>query len=309
MPKKKTHEEYVAEVAAINPNIEVIEEYINSRTKILHLCKIDGHEWSVKPNDILNGHGCPVCFGNAKKTHEQYIKDVARINPNIEVIGTYINNSIKILHRCCVDGFEWYAKPNNIISGYGCPQCKRNMITGRKRKTHEEYVEEVSYINPDIEVLERYVMSLTPILHRCKIDGHEWYATPATILSGHGCPQCQCSHGEKYIKKWCDNKNISYEHQKRFDDCRDVLPLPFDFYLPDYNVAIEYNGAQHYEEVEYFGGKERFEVQQRHDKIKENYCKENGIPLIRIPYYANTDEELEKCMNYLLLRRWQHESI
>lgn len=61
MPKKKTHEEYVNEVNKINPNIEVIDRYVNTNTKILHHCKIDDCTWYAVPRNILNGKGCPQC--------------------------------------------------------------------------------------------------------------------------------------------------------------------------------------------------------------------------------------------------------
>lgn len=302
MGKRKTHEQYVDDVASINPNIEVAGKYIDSRTKILHRCKIDGHEWYVKPNDILNGHGCPVCFGNAKKTHEQYVKDVAKANPNIEVVGTYINNSTNILHRCKIDGFEWYAKPNNILSGYGCPQCKIGMITGRKRKEHEVYIEEVSCVNSDIEVVEQYITSQTPILHRCKMCGNEWYVRPSDILCGYGCPQCSCSRGERDVKQWLDKHNIIYVHQKRFNDCRDIITLPFDFYLPEFNIIIEYNGIQHYKPIDYFGGNDTFEYTKKHDKIKRDYCASNGINLIDISYLDDIHEKLNMVYNKIITK-------
>ena len=92
MLRKKTHEEYVAEVATINANIEVIDQYINSDTKIKHRCKIDQHEWYARPSTILKGTGCPICGTRAmvkaeSKTHDSYVKEVALINPNIIVIG------------------------------------------------------------------------------------------------------------------------------------------------------------------------------------------------------------------------------
>ena len=72
MPKKKTHEEYVSEVAAINPDIEVIGGYKNSRTTIEHRCKKCGNVWHPIPNNILSGKGCPECApsGKKQKTHE-----------------------------------------------------------------------------------------------------------------------------------------------------------------------------------------------------------------------------------------------
>lgn len=283
------HSEYVKRVFIKNPNIEVIEEYINAKTKILHRCKIDGYEWYAKPNSILSGRGCPRCCKKERKTNDDYIKNVTNINPFIEVVEKYINAKTPILHKCKIDGHEWVISPDNILRGCGCPVCAKN-----KKYTHEEYVNKVSEVNPDIEIIGKYVGSLIPILHKCKIDGHEWMVRPSVILYGSGCPKCNSSKGEKAIASWLDKRNVLYESQKRFDNCKNILSLPFDFYLPDYNICIEFQGKQHYEPVEYFGGIENFKKIVNRDKIKEKYCEENNILLYKISYFEDVNKELEK---------------
>lgn len=284
-----THEEYVERVKKVNPNIEVVGQYTDAKTKILHKCKTDGYEWCAKPNNILNGRGCPRCAKKERYTHKDYIAKVKDINNNIEVVGIYVNARTSILHRCKIDGCEWCATPDNILHGCGCPRCAGNL-----KYEHEEYVKKVLEINPNIEVVGMYVDGLTPILHRCKIDGCEWTARPSAILYGGGCPRCSASKGEKAIADWLQKKSILYESQKKFEDCRKVYALPFDFYLLDYNILIEYNGKQHYEPIEYFGGQKTFENQILRDNIKKEYCQKNDIFLFEIPYYSNLDNELAK---------------
>lgn len=294
---KKTHDLYVEELSKINPNVEVIGNYINNKTKILHRCKIDGYEWEVRPSNMLSGKGCPVCSEKKKKTHKEYVSEVAELNKNIEVIGEYINCNTKILHRCKIDGHEWYATPNNILKGKGCSKCSGNV-----RKSHEEYIDNVHFVNQNIEVLGVYISAQTSILHKCKICGCEWFAKPNAILSGKGCPKCKESKGEKAVSFWLDKMNILYEPQKRFPDCKDIKPLPFDFYLPEYNICIEYQGQQHYESIEYFGGKSKFESQIKKDNIKKEYCQQNNIFLFEIPYYLDLDEELIKLYNLITMQ-------
>ena len=224
-----------------------------------------------------------------KKTHEEYVKELVEVNPNIEVIERYIGARIKIFHRCKICNYEWTATPDKILRGCGCPKCAGNM-----KLTHEEYVEKVKDVNPNIEVLGKYINSSTKILHRCKIDGYEWYARPYNILNGRGCPKCKSSKGEKAISIWLKEKGILYESQKIFEDCKNTFSLPFDFYLPKYNICIEFQGRQHYEPIEYFGGEKSFETQILRDNIKKDYCKNNGILLFEIPYYSDLDEELVK---------------
>lgn len=368
MPKKKTHEEYVVEVNKINPNIEVIDRYVNTNTKILHHCKIDDCTWYAVPSNILNGKGCPQCGlksrtkkrskshdeyvaelsaknpnvkvvgqysgANVKiqhhclihdvywyttpsralrgvgcelchsekisaskyKTHEQYVDEVNKVNPNIVVVGKYTEARVAILHKCTIHNVEWLAYPNSILRGCGCPKCGGEKIGNKLRKTHEQYIEDLKSVNRDIVPMETYVDSFTSILHRCLIDGNEWYAKPVNILSGCGCPQCNISHGEKSVKLWLDSHGVKYMQQKAFDDCCDIKPLPFDFYLPEYNCCIEYDGEQHYRAVDYFGGEDGFKKTVAHDNIKNDYCKNNDIKLLRIPYYANVEEELNNFL-------------
>lgn len=295
---KKTQEQYVKEVEKVNSNIEVVGMYVNAREKILHRCKIDGYEWCVAPYVILRGDGCPKCGGNARKNTKEYIDKVSNINPTIEVLGNYINSLIPILHKCKIDGHEWLAEPANILSGRGCPKCKINMLASIFTKSHEQYIRDVAAVNPDIEVLEKYVNARTPILHCCKKDGYTWKIAPANVLSGQGCPQCQESCGERKIRQWLQSHNVEYMYQKTFSDCKSIKELPFDFYIPIYNSCIEYDGQQHFEPVDFAGkgekwAKQQFEKTKKHDAIKTQYCKNNNIRLLRVPYFKNVEEELE----------------
>lgn len=300
---KKTQKQYIQEVKCINPYVEVVGTYVDARTKILHCCKIDGYEWYVAPYSVLRGDQCPKCQGNARKNTEEYINEVSIINPNISVLGDYINSLTPILHKCKTDGFEWLAAPANILSGRGCPECKRRVLSSVFTKSHEQYVEDVDVINPDIEVLGKYVNARTPILHRCKKDGYTWNIAPLNILTGQGCPQCQESSGERQIRQWLQNRNIRYTYQKTFCDCKDKKELPFDFYISEREVCIEFDGRQHFEPVD-FAGKgvewayEQFEKTKYHDQIKTEYCKCHNIHLLRIPYFKNVEEELEKFYSF-----------
>lgn len=301
--KKRTHEEYIMDVEKINPNIEVLGTYFNNRTKTLHRCKIDGYEWYAKPANILNGHGCPVCGGSMKKTHDEYVIELAEANPQIEIVGEYINGQTKILHRCKIDGYEWMARPSAILIGNECPMCQREIVRNKLAKTTEEYIKELATINKNIVVLGEYINAKTQITHKCLICDWEWDVTPEGLLCGHGCPQCSKrskSNGEKNVANWLDKNKIAYKKQKTFADCKNECVLRFDFYLPDYNVLIEYNGKQHYEPVDYFGGEKSFEIQILRDNIKKDYCKDNGILLFEIPYYSDLDEELIKLYDLII---------
>jgi len=123
MRNRKTHKEYVAEVAIKYPDIKVVGEYKGNKTKIPHKHKTCGNVWHVIPTSILSGHSCPRCFGNIKKSHNEYVAELAIKNPNIEVIGFYANKRKQISHKCKKCGYIHCISPNYILSGYTCQNC------------------------------------------------------------------------------------------------------------------------------------------------------------------------------------------
>lgn len=293
---RKSHQQYVNEVASVNQDVDVVGQYVNVNTPIAHRCKIHDFVWNTTPAVILQGCGCPLCWreklsAGRLKGHTDYVAEVELMHPNIEVVEKYINARTKILHRCKVDGYQWMAQPDSVLSGCGCPKCAGNL-----KKTTDSYIKEVNDVNANIEVLEEYINAKTPILHKCKIDGYKWLAQPTNVLTGYGCPQCNESHGEKSVCRWLDMHRIEYIMQHRFSECRNKQPLPFDFYLPSFNICIEYDGEQHFRPVDFFGGVEKFTQRQRNDEIKTKYCEGNNIRLLRIPYYKNIEEELESFL-------------
>ena len=294
MPKKrKTHEQFVAEMKEIHPNIEVLGQYVNANIKIKCKCLIDNYEWEATPNHLLNGTKCPKCSGHETISHQQFVEKLYNVNPNIEILGQYTNSHTKIAVKCKIDNCEWKATPHHLLGGTGCPKC-----AGTQKKTHAEFISDILRVNPNIEVIEEYINYHTKIKFRCKIDGHEWIAEPSNILSGAGCPECHSSKGEKAIIKFLTTNNIIFEEQKTFDGCKNKRCLPFDFYLPNYNTCIEYQGEQHYRSVEYFGGDEGYKYRQNNDNIKRQFCQDNNITLIEINY--NSLNHIEKILKEAL---------
>ena len=299
--KAKTHKEYIQEVKKVNPNIEVIGTYINAKTKIMHHCLVHDIYWETIPDMILKGHGCKECRADKlrakmNKTHDQYVEELSLINPNIIVVGTYVDAKTKILHYCKRHDVYWDATPNQLLGGHGCPKCRDQATKERSTKSNEEYVEQLKKYNSDIIALDEYIDSKTKIKHKCLICGYEWSTSPTTILNGGGCPRCQETSGERKARQWFERESINYVYQMRYDDCRDINTLSFDFYLPDFNTLVEIQGLQHYKPIPYFGGEEKYLKQQKHDNIKRDYCKKNGINLIEIPDSANIEETLNNFL-------------
>ena len=193
--RKLTHDEQVAAIAKVNPNVEVLGKIINDTTKVLCRCTVCKHEWNVSPNTLKRGGGCPECAkikrANAKrKTHTEHVAAITKVNPNIEILGRIINTKKKVLCRCKICGHKWSATPNNLKNGKGCPGCRKEKLISANRLTHDEHMTAITEANPYIEVLGKIKKATTKVLCRCKICQHEWRIAPHTLKQRHGCPRC-----------------------------------------------------------------------------------------------------------------------
>ena len=144
-----------------------------------------------------------------------------------------------------------------------------------------------------IKELKKYKNNRTYYLCRCDCGaGKEVSTSQLTSGKSKSCGCLHFSNGEEYIKQVLDDNDIEYIRQKKFEDCKNIRPLPFDFYLPKHNTIIEFDGQQHFEPVEHWGGNKKFEYLKKTNSIKNNYCNDNNIKLIRFPY--NIDKEIIK---------------
>lgn len=153
------------------------------------------------------------------------------------------------------------------------------------RKTTEQFIKEANEVHDFKFSYEKtnYIKNQIKVIITCPIHG-DFNQNPLSHIQGNGCPNCSESKGEKIISKYLDKKEISYYRQHKFHDCKNIHQLPFDFYLPKYRMIIEFDGKQHFQPIEHFGGVEAYERLKINDKIKNDYCEENFIDLIRIRY-------------------------
>ena len=165
----------------------------------------------------------------------------------------------------------------------------------RKKKTKEEYLLQVKEIHMNLFDYSLVTYENSKSLINIICSDHGMFSQRADHLAGKGCFKCKQSHGEIEISKYLIKHGINFELQKRFRDCADRRPLPFDFYLPKYNMCIEYNGIQHYKPVGFFGGEKKFEYQKKRDKIKKDYCRKNAINLLIISYQDDIGNMLLNC--------------
>ena len=291
--KKKTHNQFLQEMKEKHPNIDVLDLYKNGRTKIKLKCKVCNNEFSATPGSLYMGHGCPKCAGYFHKTTEQFLKEMSIVNPNIIIDGSYINSKTKIDVHCNICNYKWKSTPNSLLRKRGCSKCSKYL-----KKTNEQFILEMKNIHPDIEVLEKYTNNHTRIKCHCKICGNDFDQTPHALIDAKsGCTFCSKSNtkGEIAVRNWLMNNNMIFIKQKSFKGCKNKQSLLFDFYLPKYNMAIEYDGKQHFEPIKHYGGDIAFAELKKRDEIKNEYCKANNITLLRIPYweYDNISKILE----------------
>ena len=194
MSKRKTHDEFIEQMANINSNIIILGKYVSNKKKILVKCKICEHEWEVLPSNILDGHGCKKCnIKKNTKTHKEYVEEVNKKNPYIDIIGTYINNTIPIRVRCKHCGEEYDSNPLSILNGRlhrKCSYIVKGIDRTKYRKTHEQFVDELHDINPNIIVIGKYVLSGNKINVKCKICNHQWDVVASSLLQGSDCHIC-----------------------------------------------------------------------------------------------------------------------
>lgn len=279
---KKIKEEMlnnIKQYAEDNVYVLISKEYINAKEKLHFICN-NGHDCYINWNNFKSGRRCNECNkNNISNRLTKYVED--DIKKNIEkegylIIGEYKNTNLPFL-TICPHGKEYMLRYSHFLEGVrcGCETVKKYEFEEVK-----EYFQNEGYTLLE----EEYLNVFTKMKVECP-KGHIYYVNFHNFKSGYRCPNCNSSKGEDVIDKILNNYNIQHIRQYKFDDCKCKQCLPFDFYLPDYNMLIEYDGRQHYEIVEYFGGFDSFVDTKIRDTIKNEYCKKNNIKLIRIPYW------------------------
>jgi hypothetical protein len=171
--------------------------------------------------------------------------------------------------------------------------------------------EEWNYEKNDKRPESCYPYSDIKVWWKCSKCNYEWQSSISNRnLLNRGCPQCNNSNGERIIYEYLETNNIKFMLQYKFDDCKSKKSLPFDFAIFDNNnlkCLIEYQGQQHYEPIKYFGGVKKFEETKKRDQIKLNYCLQNNIPFLCIPYTEFNN--IEAILNNFLLLNNQIKAV
>jgi hypothetical protein len=239
-----------------------------------------------------------------KKNTEQFNNEVFDlVGDEYAVLGKYIGANKPILVRHNVCGHKWnIARACTLLNGACCPKCFTDKIT----KTDEQFKKEIfELVGNEYTVLGKYINTDIPILMRHNNCGFEWDTTaPSNFKQGSRCPKCSRieSKGVKIVRRSLKKRQITCTYEKKYNKLKGVRSLRFDFYLPETNDAItwfkemiiEFDGMQHFNATIWEKVKdlilqrqeafERLMLQHQYDLIKNQYCEDNLIPLLRIRY-------------------------
>lgn len=133
-PRRNTLDDFKHIVQEKNPDAEIIADYIDANTPLLLRCKKCGKKWYRQPNTIVTkpNVSCPFCtvhVAHNKMSHEDFVKQIAVVNPNLEITGRYVSSVSKVGVRCKICGYEWATTAGHLSEGHGCPQCNRGNAT------------------------------------------------------------------------------------------------------------------------------------------------------------------------------------
>ncbi len=267
-------------------------DFKNLTTKIKIICPIHGAFEQI-PHNHLNNNGCNRCKLKFNSI-EDFIKQSIEIHGNIYDYSmvNFKKTTDKVEIICSTHGI-FKQVVSSHISGSKCFKCTRlnkksnaNFIEECKIKHNEKYdysLVEYNGVNEKIKII-------------CPLHGI-FIQRAGAHISGHGCNICKESKGELKISNYLKSHNINFEREKTFDGCKNERLLPFDFYLEIHNLIIEFDGRQHYEAINRFGGEEGLNKTKFNDSIKNNYCRNNNIRIIRINYKQNINNILDNYFN------------
>jgi len=268
--------------------------YIGYHKKLKIFCKDHG-VFEQTPAKHLIGCGCPKCSKNVKFSNEDFIfkSNLLHKNKYDYSLVDYKNAHTKV-KIICKDHGIFEQQPRAHLAGNGCSSCvgnkKLNKIIFQKKsnKTHDNRY--------DYSLVE-YENNNTKVKIICEDHGI-FEQLPFNHMKGCGCPKCDnYSAGEKKIEKLLNKNNIIFEPQKEFEGCINVRSLHFDFFLPEKNLCIEFDGDQHFNRYRFEDNDDGLNIRKKRDQIKNIYCDKNNMKLIRIKFDENIENKLKEILN------------
>lgn len=283
MPKKISTKDFIEKAKLKHGSLYDYSfvDYKGTREKVTIICSKHGSFEQVA-RAHLQGKGCYKCKGTEKIPHEKFLNKLKKIykeNCSFEKVN-YTGRKNNIVITCRVHG-DFTKRADEALRGKGCPKC----INSTEKST-QEFIEAAKEVHGDRYKYSYvfYKNNKSKVTINCPKHGN-FKQRPNHHLNGAGCPGCRVSKGESIIEQFLTNKNIKYYYE--YPICLNEETggyLRADFYLEEKNTVIEFDGIQHFKPVKYWGGVEGLKNVKKRDSLKNKYCKENNIKLIRIKY-------------------------
>lgn len=229
--------------------------------------------------------GCLRCSNN-RKFHIDDVKELLSTNKFFDILpfSNYLGNRQKINVLCKDKGHISIKSIHHLLSNnVNCSICSK-----KYKQNKEEWIEMCNNVhnNKYNYFLADYVNVNSKVNIICPIHG-EFRQLAFSHKNGSGCRKCNKSIGENIISEILHKHKIRNEEQKTFSNLKYKSNLYFDFYLPEYNLCIEFDGLQHSKAYYFFGGEDGLNERIKRDEMKNKYCIENSIRLLRISYSIN----------------------
>jgi hypothetical protein len=245
------------------------------------------------------------------KFHEKYTtetlkKAIHKKHPNIELISEYLgDNDSEITVKCAIHNEKWKTTPHRLSQQkHGCKKCyheeRKRIINEIQSKKFQKFLEENYKPLYDISKVN-YKDNKTKVKLFCPIHG-EFSLRPDKMINRlDGCPFCKESHLERETRIVLDKLGIEYEREKTFDWLANKIKMSIDFYLPQYNIAIECQGEQHIIERDnsLMNKTDKFKDKVYRDKLKLTQCKENNVETIYIFNKLHSANRLNEQFNHM----------
>ena len=307
---KHTKEEFIKMARKVHGNKYDYSkvEYDGLKEKVRIICPVHG-EFFQTAGSHVRGSGCPKCVNfvwHGRTIHPEYRKLTKEIfvKRSKETHSTNYGYS-KVEYKgykekvciICPEHGEFWQNPKYHMRGGNCPKC-----VGGAKLTNQDFIAKANKVHKkkyDYKKIN-YINYSTKVCIICPEHGEFWQ-TPNNHLFGAGCPTCPQSNMEGEVRNFLLKNKIAFEQEKGFDWLRYKKKLFLDFYLPEFNAAIECQGGQHFYPVGLFGGEKYYLETLERDEIKNNSCYKRGI---KIYYYSRTKADtpyyVYKSLNALL---------
>ena len=288
--------------------ILISKEYKSNYDKLVWICLNCGKEFEASFNTIKrNGFSgmCKKC--SMKKVQENNknkdtLKEIKNMNYEIMNGANGSHENIIIKDK---DGYLYETSYNRLVVMKNIPLKTFNGNTFNRYNLNI-WIKN-NGLNKDIILIDYYYKNnQIYMIYKCKHCGEIYnkkFSNVKNLVSiCQKCSDKSQSNISKKTEEYLIKNKLKYIREYRIKYCRNIKPLPFDFYLPDYNICIEVDGIQHYEPAT-FGGISRekaidnFRESKIRDNIKTQYCKDNNIKLIRIPYWEFNDDTYLYTLN------------